>query len=408
MQLLTAPSAGWASGVQVGDVTSCNPDGAGTLRYRDDLLEVCDGTDWIAAAAGPPTLSSEGDLGTVLAQQSLSPIDLGAQSEDDGFTCSVVSGALPNGVSLGASTCVLTGTPSNPGSDVTASFSVRVTDRFGSDEAAYTLTVDGITAQVDAYPSPGSFSFVVPQGTTSITVKSWGAGGGGGRGNSPGGGGGYAGATFSVTPGETLQIRVGGGGGSWAAGGAAGINGGGRGGLRSGIRAGGGGGYSGLFRGSVSQGGAWVVAGGGGGGGTNGSSVSGWAGGPGGGGSGTSGGCGNTLGATSSGPGGSNAGGGGPFGSALQGGAGAGNNETWPGGGGGGGYWGGGGGWTGGGSGCNGGGGSGFVRTGGSTSTGSGRTPANSGDGDRSGAGLGAPNGGTGGNGRVVLRYSGY
>ena len=58
-------------------------------------------------------------------------------------------------------------------------------------------------------------TYVVPAGATSITIALWGAGGGAGTRNSggaAGGAGGGAGSvqgTFSVTPGETLTIRVG-------------------------------------------------------------------------------------------------------------------------------------------------------------------------------------------------------
>lgn len=58
-------------------------------------------------------------------------------------------------------------------------------------------------------------SFIVPNGVTTITVELWGGGGSGGAviyGTSgAGGGGGYVKATLSVTPGETLLVRVGGG-----------------------------------------------------------------------------------------------------------------------------------------------------------------------------------------------------
>ncbi|MFJ6264432.1 glycine-rich domain-containing protein [Lysinibacillus xylanilyticus] len=66
----------------------------------------------------------------------------------------------------------------------------------------------------------GSYSFTVPQGITRIMYKAWGAGGGGGGSsmmyNQTGGGGGGSGAYVSgfldVTPGKTLQVKVGVGG----------------------------------------------------------------------------------------------------------------------------------------------------------------------------------------------------
>ena len=78
-----------------------------------------------------------------------------------------------------------------------------------------THTAGGIKVTYSAATS--GTSWTVPSGVTGITVKSWGAGGGGGGGNSSNAGGngvgaGFAQATFSVTPGETLTLRVGGGG----------------------------------------------------------------------------------------------------------------------------------------------------------------------------------------------------
>jgi len=111
---------------------------------------------------------------------------------------------------------------------------------FGDDSAAvtalYTGTGDGPTSFDHAYaPSAppagptgsdlestaGEYSFVVPEGVTALTAKLWGGGGGGGGAyhvgtiqapNGNGGAGGYAECPLTVTPGETLTLRVGGGG----------------------------------------------------------------------------------------------------------------------------------------------------------------------------------------------------
>ncbi|MBN2367386.1 hypothetical protein JXC34_00075, partial [Candidatus Woesearchaeota archaeon] len=67
------------------------------------------------------------------------------------------------------------------------------------------------------FTSAGADTFTVPAGVTNITVKAWGGGGGGGGGGgneagANGAGAGFAQATISVTPGETLDIYIGGGG----------------------------------------------------------------------------------------------------------------------------------------------------------------------------------------------------
>jgi len=71
------------------------------------------------------------------------------------------------------------------------------------------------------YATPGSYSFTVPAGVTSLNIHVTGGGGGGGAGDGPydnqgSGGGGGAGGTYvdviTVTPGEVIPVIVGGGG----------------------------------------------------------------------------------------------------------------------------------------------------------------------------------------------------
>ena len=339
--------------------------------------------------------------------------------------------------------------------DSTMNMNAGVSGLGAAAAGGYIYTVGGTQSNgsTSYYTSPGSDTYTVPSGVTSITVKSWGGGGGGGGGGTDAGGGngggsGYSKTTLSVTPGEVLDIYVGSGGtyGSFSSGSSGSSSGDG----------GGGGGYSGVF----SSGTPLLVApgGGGGGGGDGGGSTnySGGAGGAGGGTSGVSGsssnaagggGAGTSSSGGSAGSGGNNSG---AAGGSLSGGAGAdganstrgtgsSNNGGSPGGadggngdennnkyaggaGGGGGYYGGGGGsgaqssghgsnteYTGGGGG---GGGSSYTSGTSSTNTaGSGTTPGNSSDGDRGSAGNGGSGGsvsgaGTSGNsGLVVISY---
>lgn len=68
------------------------------------------------------------------------------------------------------------------------------------------------------FATPGTYSFIVPDGVTSITMQCEGAGGGGGHGQAlikgaTGGGGAYSESpAVAVTPGEELEIIVGAGG----------------------------------------------------------------------------------------------------------------------------------------------------------------------------------------------------
>jgi uncharacterized protein YjdB len=73
------------------------------------------------------------------------------------------------------------------------------------------------TPPIDVYQTPGTHTFVVPDGVTSIMVETWGAGGRGGsrtsgsNGYGGGGGGAYSRQTIAVTPGQTLTLNVGAG-----------------------------------------------------------------------------------------------------------------------------------------------------------------------------------------------------
>ncbi|MBK9294124.1 MAG: hypothetical protein IPM57_06715 [Oligoflexia bacterium] len=131
----------------------------------------------------------------------------------------------------------------------------------------------------------------VPSGCYAASVKIWSAGGGGSYYNasygSTGGAGGFATANLVLTPGETINVVVGGGGsrgmfgqgapvagpvttnpGGWGGGSGLG-NGGNGGGYNTAgtiYLAGGGGGSSGIYRGAVSQANTIIIVGGGGGG----------------------------------------------------------------------------------------------------------------------------------------------
>lgn len=253
---------------------------------------------------------------------------------------------------------------------------------------------------------------VTPNADFTVSVKMWGAGGARGfdytqippgtSGQGDGGGGGYSSATITFRAGSTYYLQVGGGGIQRATGtglGATYIPGG----IPVTQTTGGaeGGGYSGIFKTSVSQANALLIAGGGGGGSHDTFGVAG----AGGGATAQS-----STGGVQGGGGGSQAGGGSASiynsataGSALTGGLGATYAAL---GGGGGGYYGGGGGNV-----AGGGGGSGRAVaitdvTSPSTLAGSGKTPANSADTDRAGAGdAGNISAGTivGSNGRIVL-----
>jgi hypothetical protein len=97
-----------------------------------------------------------------------------------------------------------------------------------------------------SFTTPGAYTWVVPSGVTTIQIVATGAGGGAACPGSGGygGNGGVVSATLAVTPGDTLNLEVGGGGAT----------------CTSGDGGGGGGGSSNINAGSANQ----IVAGGGG------------------------------------------------------------------------------------------------------------------------------------------------
>ena len=224
-------------------------------------------------------------------------------------------------------------------------------------------------AATETFSSPGSYSFTVPAGVTSVTLTATGAAGGRSASGTAGGGqGAVVTATVPVPAGEQLSVAVGAPGGT---GGTGGTGGGGAGGAAANGGAGGGGAsVVSLASSAAGSSPPLVVAGGGGGG------AGGGGGGLGGGGNAGSGGTAGSAGIGGGGPGTSSAGGGGgaagfggggggAAGSLGLGGGGGGGGPV-GGGGGGGGYYGGGGGGGGGNGtvGGGGGGGSSFVAAG--------------------------------------------
>ncbi len=163
------------------------------------------------------------------------------------YTATVTSSSHP-GVTATASQALsasggnivftLSGTPAADGA---ISFNLAVGPK--------SCTYSGITAAtgVSFATATSSSSHTIPTGISKVTVKAWGAAGRSENGYY-GGYGAYVKATVSVTPGESLTVKVGGGGTSLATA----LNGGGY---------NGGGGYSGVFRGATPL----IVAGGGGG-----------------------------------------------------------------------------------------------------------------------------------------------
>lgn len=120
----------------------------------------------------------------------------------------ISTGSLPTGITLNASTGVISGSITPETSETTYNFTIRAFDT-GSNTStrSFSITLQG--PQIETFTSSGTFS--VPVGATSVDVLVV-AGGG-----ASGGGGGGAGGLifrpgFPVTPGGTVSVTVGEGG----------------------------------------------------------------------------------------------------------------------------------------------------------------------------------------------------
>lgn len=179
---------------------------------------------------------------------------------------SIVSGSLPTGMSLNASTGAITGTPNAVVSDTTYTFTARVTDNAGNtNDRTFSVIVKAPITTVYSFTGADQ-TFAVPAGLTKLQTYMWAGAGGGASGEGytdPGGAGGYSEGLINLTGMSTLVMQVGQGGTygrstrPYPAGGLPAV--------RSSYVSGAGGGRSAIFNGSVSFSNALIVAGGGGG-----------------------------------------------------------------------------------------------------------------------------------------------
>ena len=171
----------------------------------------------------PTFNTSAGSLGTV-SNGARGSTNLFAEAFDPesagNVTFELQSGSLPAGVTLatvhenGVSKAKFAGF-SAVGSNTTSNFVLRAVDAASNT----TSRAFAITVNAPAYSSfTSSGTFAVPSGTTGVTVLVVAGGGGGGDGGGQGGGGGGAGGlvyfpSFPTTPGGTIAVTVGCGGG---------------------------------------------------------------------------------------------------------------------------------------------------------------------------------------------------
>lgn len=139
------------------------------------------------------------------------PYSYQLEAQDDGqLSYSIVSGALPPGLSM-SSSGLISGTVS--ASAVSQSLTFRVTDD-SNKFSDITLQIDVVSTSVIEITSSQSFLFP-SDATPEAEVLAVGGGGGGGDGNAPGGGGGAGElitGTITMSPGQSYYITIGTGG----------------------------------------------------------------------------------------------------------------------------------------------------------------------------------------------------
>jgi len=181
--------------------------------------------------ATPTFITASGSLGS--GRTSMSGVSVNATDPDSEgvVTFELISGSLPAGITLvnssaNGGTATFTGSFDTPeSSDTVYNFTLRASDvSSGTSTRAFSFTALGPAYQ--SFTSSGTFS--VPSGITAVDVLvvagAGGGGGGGGRAGPPGdngtgaGGGGAGGLiyrpAFPVTPGGTISVTVGCGGGA--------------------------------------------------------------------------------------------------------------------------------------------------------------------------------------------------
>ena len=234
--------------------------------------------DVIDCGGLPSWTTAAGNLGIIYdSMRAITSLQVSATDPDNNATISysVVSGALPTGMTLNSSTGAITGTANAVASDTTYNFTIRATDNAGNSDSdrAFSCIVKAPIVQSFIYTGSDQ-TWTKPSGLTSLTAYIWGAAGGGANGegySDAGGAGGYASGTINVTSIATLVVQVGGGGGQGSTSRPArAYPNGGLMALRTSYTSGGGGGRSALFNSSVSAANAVLIAGGGGGAGSHG------------------------------------------------------------------------------------------------------------------------------------------
>ena len=159
----------------------------------------------------PVWQTAAGSLGTIndTARSGVNIATSATDSDGDTVTYSLVSGALPAGLSLNSSTGAITGDATQVNSHTTSSFTLRATANSKTVDRAFTITVNALISGSTTYNYQGSMvEWTRPAGVSSVTIVMWGSGGATGD-NNNGGHGGFSQGTLDVSNYSSLWVQVG-------------------------------------------------------------------------------------------------------------------------------------------------------------------------------------------------------
>ena len=145
---------------------------------------------------------------TITAAQLIGATD----SESDTLSYAITTGGLPAGLTLAASTGVITGSVSAVSSTTTSTFTVTVSQSGGGSSNSRQFKISINPPVTTSFTSSGTLT--VPSGLTAVDVLVVGGGGGSAHHHDGGGGGGgliYR-PGFPITPGSPISVTVGNGG----------------------------------------------------------------------------------------------------------------------------------------------------------------------------------------------------
>ena len=122
--------------------------------------------DCIDCGSSPGWVTTAGQIGGTIYRNGAVSVTVSATDPDSGatITYSVLSGALPSGLSLNSSTGVISGTAPNVGSDTTYNFTLRATDNAGN-------TSDRAFSMVILQGAPGAPTIGTATRTASQSVQ---------------------------------------------------------------------------------------------------------------------------------------------------------------------------------------------------------------------------------------------